>query len=201
MTLRDLPFIAKLRPVLTDVLTPRLAFGLVILSSLVGVWFINQLINYKSSLVERYNALENEIAIVSLENGFEIWQERLNEIQEAEAAWDETLWKGRTAGIIAASAQSALSEIAQTSELESVQISVASDTIQVDGREFLRFEIVATALPKAALSALLRLSIMERAVIFSEVEMPLRSSARTRLTIRGYIPVLFVENVGSEVSE
>ena len=66
MTRQDLPYIAKLIPVLTEIFTPRLAFVLVFLSSLVVVCFITHLLFYNSILLLRYHSLENELAFVSL---------------------------------------------------------------------------------------------------------------------------------------
>ena len=190
--------LSAIRNQLARDMTPRVSYGLVLLFGLICFWLYSSLNTYRHELQDRLQSTRTEIEIVSQSDGGEIWEARLAEARQTEKLWRDKMWIDGTPGIISAAAQKAISVLGSEAELRSLQVSVSSDPIDMEGQSLLRFEVVGIGTSETFINMLVSLATHHRTVFITDIHMPIRGDTATRMNLGGYIPILVTSSTAGE---
>lgn len=190
--------LAAIKSQLARNMTPRVGYGLALLFGLICFWMYSSLSTYRHQLQDRLQSITAEVAIVSQTDGGEVWETRLEEARRAENLWRDKMWIDGTPGIISATAQKAISVLGTEAELRSLQVSVSSDPINLDGQSLLRFEVVGIGTSETFIDMLVSLATHHQTVFITDIHMPVRGEAATRMNLGGYIPILVTSSTAGE---
>lgn len=173
-------------------ITPIVAYGLVFLMVMIGYLGLDKLVDKNSQLAQKLIVEQENLHIMQTIQASDIWEGRLAQSIEIRDLAKDSLWPGKSAGVIAAQFQQEIRKIAKTLEAKNVRIQVEAEPVSIENTDMLAFEFSAFLPIGDTVFALYNALAQQQHIVLvqdSNFSHSLRDKHPTRLIVSGFIPI------------
>lgn len=168
-------------------ITPRVAYGLVALFAIGLFLLVTELRDRSDTMAQSVSDMQAELRMLKDDASATMWGERATEAAAAKAAWEETDWTAETPGIASAEIQAALTGIANPNGFLDPRVQVSADTMEINGRRVLRFEMAGGCEPGNLMKTIVGISTYPKRLVINEITTAFNQGGQVGLvTVIGY---------------